>query len=81
MAVTMKVSFSVTLKELQHAHVTGDMGVPTMRLHKCDFYQVQRLHISQKEAGASRFLSPKCQLLRDIVNQFPTTVDDKTALV
>lgn len=57
------------------------MGVLTMRLHKCDLYQMQRLHISQKEAGASRFLSPKCQLLRDIVNQFPTTVDDKTALV
>lgn len=39
-----------------------------------------QLRASQKEAGAFRALSPKCQLLRDIVNQFPATGNDETAL-
>lgn len=78
--VRTDTSFLATSKEPHCTNVTGDAGVPATQLQKCNFRQMLRLRASQKEAGAFRTLSPKCQLLWDIVNQFPATGNDETAL-
>lgn len=74
--------YFVTSRELHCANVTDDMNVPAIQFHGSDPSQMLSMiiEIPQREAGASCALSPKCQILWDIVNQFPATGDDETAL-